>query len=94
MEGVPENALQPLYFVAEMLDTETSQLAGDDTQTCVFQPAWQRGSMVFVKKCAAELVRRRGVATLVFRIEKRLTPTSFSTIVIVEHTVIVQNRKV
>ena len=36
MEGVPENALQPLYFVAEMLDTETSQLACADTQTHVF----------------------------------------------------------
>ena len=36
MEGVPENALQPLYFVAEMLDTETSQLACADTETHVF----------------------------------------------------------
>ena len=36
MEGVPENALQPVYFVAEMKDTETSQLACADTQTHVF----------------------------------------------------------
>ena len=68
-----------------MLDTETSQLAGDDTHTYVFQPERQRGSMVFVKKCAAELVRRRGVATLVFRNEKRHKLFSFRTKLVAAH---------
>ena len=38
MQGEPENTLEPLYFVAEMLNTETSQLACADTQAHVFQP--------------------------------------------------------
>ena len=48
MEGVPENALQPLDFVTEMLDTETSQLACADTQTHVFQAEKRHVTMLFV----------------------------------------------
>ena len=48
MEGVPENALQPLYFAGEMLDTDTSQLACADTQAHVFQAEKRHVTMFFV----------------------------------------------
>ena len=63
MEGVPENALQPVYFVAEMLDTETSQLACADTQTHVFHVGNQHGTVCFMEIIPFELARRRRITT-------------------------------
>ena len=76
-----------------MPDTETSQLACADTQTHVFQAEKRHVTIAFVKKCAAELVRRRGVATLLFRSEKRHTPFIFLTKSIADHTLSAQNRR-
>ena len=61
MEGVPENALQPLDFVTEMLDTETSQLACADTQTHVFHEEIRHGTVCFMEIIPFELARRRRI---------------------------------
>ena len=62
-----------------MIDTLTLQHVYTVTETHAFQAENQHETMLIVKKCAAELVRRRGVATLVFRSEKRHNLFSFST---------------
>ena len=93
MEGVPENALQPLYFVGEMLDTDTSQLACADTQTPVFQPEKQRRSMVFVKKLQTSSFESGRPSSFIFGTEKRHEPFFFYAELITEYVFSARKRR-
>ena len=77
MVGVPENALEPLYFMSEMVETHKTYRAFADTQTHAFHMRKAAQTHVFREEMLGDLVRLRRTTCFHFRSRKALRTLQF-----------------